>query len=136
MVKMPWRNSFSDLKILDFAFAALVLSSGIFLSVRFFPSSLSSSGTVLVNAAENEYEFALLEDGLHEVDGKLGKTVFEVRNGKVRVLDSPCPNKTCVAQGFSNAVVCLPNKVSIRVVEGKNPESHESSSEEFDAISR
>ena len=135
-MKMPWRNSFSDLKILDFAFAALVLSSGIFLSVRFFSSAESSSGTVLVNAAENEYEFALLEDGLHEVDGKLGKTVFEVRNGNVRVLDSPCPNKTCVAQGFSNAVVCLPNKVSIRVVEGKNPESHESSVEEFDAISR
>lgn len=135
-MKMPWRNSFSGLRPLDFALAALVLSSGIFLSVRFFSSAKSSSGTVLVNAADEEYEFALFEDGLHEVGGKLGKTVFEVRNGKVRVLDSPCPNKTCVAQGFSDAVVCLPNKVLIRVVEGKNPESHESSSDGFDAISR
>ncbi|MBR1714158.1 MAG: NusG domain II-containing protein [Treponema sp.] len=136
MVKMPWRNSFSGLRPLDFAVAALVLSSGIFLSVRFFPSAESSSGTVLVNAAEDEYEFALLEDGLHEVDGKLGKTVFEVRHGKVRVLDSPCPNKTCVAQGFSDAVVCLPNKVSIRVVEGKTQSPPENSVEGFDAISR
>lgn len=136
MVKMPWRNSFSDLKILDFALAALVLSSGIFLSVRFFSSAESSSGTVLVNAAENEYEFALFEDVLHEVGGKLGKTVFEVRNGKVRVLDSPCPNKTCVAQGFSNAVVCLPNRVSICVVEGKTQSPPENSVEGFDAISR
>lgn len=49
------------------------------------------------------------------VEGPSGKTIVEVKNGMVRIKDSPCPNKLCIHQGWINrgAIVCLPNKVLI-----------------------
>ena len=43
-----------------------------------------------------------------------------MREGRVRFVDSPCPNKQCVHTGWLNqggeVAVCLPNKVSVQVL--------------------
>ncbi len=53
------------------------------------------------------------------VEGALGVSVLEIRNGKVRFIDSPCTNKVCIRSGwFSRAggfTACLPNKVSMEI---------------------
>jgi hypothetical protein len=58
------------------------------------------------------------------VPGPLGDTVVEIRNGRARVLSSPCQNQTCVAAGAVHAhgqwVACLPNRVLVSV-EGREP---------------
>ena len=115
------------LKPLDFAALAFVLSVGVFLAV----DAVSAPPVfVSVAAAGRQFEFDLAEDGIHEVEGKLGTTKFELKNGRVRILDSPCPNKTCVSQGFSDSIVCLPNRVSIQVVRSQKGAG------EFDVISK
>lgn len=95
-----------DAVVLASLFAvALGLMGGAFRSKR---------NTVFVRACGAEYEFDAAHDGAFGVAGALGTTRFEIKGGKVRVIDSPCPNKTCVARGFSEALVCLPNNVIIR----------------------
>jgi hypothetical protein len=53
------------------------------------------------------------------VPGPLGDTVVELRNGRARVLSSPCANQTCVASGEIRShgqwIACLPNQVLVAV---------------------
>ena len=110
------------LKPLDFLFTIAVLSLGIFLTVK----NLTQRGSIIkVNASGNHYEYSAKKDGIYEVKGALGITTFEIKDGRVRIIDSPCPNKTCVNQGWHSPLVCLPNNVIITIEEEG----------EFDALS-
>ena len=95
-------------------------------------SFLKKYGKVKVNANGTEYEYSLSQDGIYKVEGALGITVIEIKNKKVRILDSACPNKTCVNQDFANPIVCLPNKVIIQL----EIESENSSPGDFDVVSQ
>ena len=127
---------------LDLAVLALVTFSGLFLILN---TVSAPSAFVSVMAAGKTYEFDLSDDGIHEVEGVLGLTKFEIKEGRVRILDSPCPNKTCISQGFSDSIICLPNRVSIQVVCSQFSDFSDSkvsdsknvnSTEEFDVISK
>ncbi|MEW5766009.1 MAG: NusG domain II-containing protein [bacterium] len=58
------------------------------------------------------------------VAGCLGSTTLEIKNGKVRVVDSPCPQHICVKQGWKSrggeVIVCLPNRIVVKVVGGES----------------
>ncbi len=110
------------LRPLDFIFLAAALSLGIFLTVK----NISQKGSVVkVNANGNHYEYSAEKDGIYKVEGILGITTFEIKNSRVRIIDSPCPNKNCINQGWHSPLVCLPNNVIITLeAEG-----------EFDAVS-
>lgn len=64
------------------------------------------------------------EEGLHRIDGPLGSTAVEIREGRVRILSSPCPLKLCQRAGWIGSagemIVCLPNEVVVRLP-GKGP---------------
>ncbi len=97
---------------LDFVIFAAVLIFAIF-SIK---KSLSPAGDkILVEADGYSYEYSLDQDGIYSVEGALGTTTFEIKNKAVHIVDSPCPNKTCVNQGWTSPLVCLPNKVIITV---------------------
>jgi hypothetical protein len=53
------------------------------------------------------------------VSGPLGDTVVDIRDGRARILSSPCTNQTCVASGAIHArgqwLACLPNRVMVRI---------------------
>ena len=89
-----------------------------------------SKDKILVQVDNESYEFPLTqEEKIYEVRGPLGITKIQVENFKARIIDSPCPNKTCVSVGFSNPIVCLPNHVIVQVIR------QEESEENFDVIS-
>ena len=91
-------------------FFVLLVAAGVFLTV----SSLSKSGTKVRVLANGEfYEYSAETDGTYSVMGVLGETTFEIKGGKVHIIDSPCKNKICVNQGWSTPLVCLPNNVTI-----------------------
>lgn len=97
---------------IDILIIFLIAAAGIFLTVR----GLGQKGSrVLVNAADVKYEYSVSQNGTYTVAGELGPTTFEIKDGRVRITDSPCPNKTCISQGWHNPLVCLPNKVMITV---------------------
>lgn len=100
------------LRPLDFLLTITILSLGIFLTVK----NLTHHGNIIkVNAAGNHYEYSAKKDGIYKVRGVLGITTFEIKDGRVHIIDSPCPNKTCVNQGWHSPLVCLPNNVIITV---------------------
>lgn len=105
-----YTQTMKKIRAFDFIFTILFLTLGIFLTVK----SISQTGNIVkVNAAGKHYEYSAKKDGLYKVAGALGITTFEIKNGKVRIIDSPCPNKTCVNQGWHSPLVCLPNNIII-----------------------
>ena len=57
---------------------------------------------------------------------------FEIKDNKIRFLESDCPDKICVNTGFiwiaGQTAVCLPNKMSLTIKSNK-------SDNDFDAVS-
>ena len=113
-VFLCYNQIMKKLRLLDFIFAIAITTLGIFLTVKSFSQK---GGVVKVNADGKHYEYSAKQDGIYKVGGPLGITTFEIKDGKVRIIDSPCPNKTCVNQGWHSPLVCLPNKVIITLEE-------------------
>ena len=112
----------------DFILILLIIVFSFFL---FKNSVRKSRGKVLVQANNQNFEFSLENEGIFNVQGKLGITVFEIENRKIRILESPCQNKICIASGWTDFVVCLPNKVFIQTEKNHN----KNYCEDFDGIS-
>lgn len=81
-------------------------------------SGRNSEALVLVNG-ETWARLNLFQNQDLEVPGPLGVSHIQVRDGRVRFVDSPCPNKLCVLQGAlsqgGEVAVCLPNRVSVKI---------------------
>ncbi|MCL4417561.1 MAG: NusG domain II-containing protein, partial [Actinobacteria bacterium] len=73
-----------------------------------------------------------LQDQDITVKGALGETVIIVRDSRVRVTESPCPDKWCSESGWidkgGESIICLPNKVVVSIKSGSG------SKEKVDAI--
>ncbi len=96
-------------------FVILLITS---LSGFFFARILSANQSDIITVeveGKVVYRLSLLKDTVVNVEGPLGTTVVEIKDGRVRVKDSPCPEKICVRQGWTRrgAIVCVPNKVVI-----------------------
>lgn len=61
--------------------------------------------------------------GAFDVEGRIGTSRIEVRNGQARFYSSPCRNQVCVHAGWqsrSGAVAaCVPNGLSIQLLGGE-----------------
>ncbi len=59
-----------------------------------------------------------------QVQSSEGHLIVQIQSKKVRVLDSSCRDKLCIKQGWiykvGETVVCLPNRVSVSIIGGKN----------------
>ncbi len=60
----------------------------------------------------------LLEDATYEIDGTY-HTVFEIRDGAVRVAHTTCPNRQCEKTGAvahaGESIVCAPNGATVTI---------------------
>jgi hypothetical protein len=54
-----------------------------------------------------------------EIEGSIGDSVIQVEGARVRILNSPCPDKICVKQGWvekpGEVIICVPNEISVSV---------------------
>jgi hypothetical protein len=108
-----------DVIILAFALAIL---SGVFMT--FWHNDGHGAEVVVLVDGKRWARLNLFQNQDIHVPGKLGNSHIQVRNGQVRFIDSPCPNKLCVhsgwlTQGGENAT-CLPNRVSLQIL-GSDP---------------
>ena len=73
------------------------------------------------------HEMPLGEDAEFTVEGVYTNHV-SVRNGQVAITESSCPGGDCMHSGWirenGRSIICLPNRVEIRVVGGA-PEENE-----------
>jgi hypothetical protein len=74
----------------------------------------------IVNSTGVVGRYSLHEDQQIAVEGRLGKTWVVIKDGKVRITDSPCPHKICTCMGEVGVqggfLACLPNQVVVKIV--------------------
>lgn len=67
----------------------------------------------------------------HQVQGSLGVSTLEVKQGQIRFISSPCKNKICIQSGWhqhgGSLSACVPNRISVQLT-SNNATTH------YDAI--
>ncbi|UCF87448.1 MAG: NusG domain II-containing protein [Nitrospiraceae bacterium] len=100
-----------------FLFLLVSALSGLIFVKKLFPS-----GEIVKIGLDNKtvYTLPLDEDKTVSVTGPLGDSIIELKDKRVHMKKSPCPDQLCVKQGWTDrgAIICLPNKVIISVGKG------------------
>lgn len=79
--------------------------------------------TVKISAGGKTYgNYLLNTDKKIKIKAENGFNIVEIKDGKVFMKDADCKDKLCVKQGKidSGSIVCLPHKVVVEIVSGKN----------------
>ncbi len=92
----------------------------IILILSFLPLMTGTEeGSVIVIKADGKtYRYSLSQNRMITVPGTLGESVLEVKDGRVRFISAPCPNRTCMRGSISRypeSLVCLPNDVIVQI---------------------
>lgn len=92
----------------------------IFLIYIFSKSNNSLGGTVVIQTSGRDFiRVPLSENKTIKVPGPLGESIVEIKDKKVRMLFSPCPDKLCEKEGYiskpGQVIVCVPNKILIKI---------------------
>lgn len=105
----------SDIKL-------LVILSIVIISIFIVISITKEPGSI----AEIYYEDKLVLtidlniDKEYIVDGKMGNVLLEVKNKQIRVKEENSPKHICSKEGFigdsSRTLICLPNKIIVKIV--------------------
>jgi hypothetical protein len=91
--------------------------------VAFLLSALAIYGgpapaSLVVSAGTAEWIYPLAEARTIEIQGPIGITIIQIRDGQARIIASPCTNQTCVASASvarkGEWSACLPNGIFIR----------------------
>jgi hypothetical protein len=111
------------LKFLDWVIVLAAAGAVAFSAVSVYgPGKVQAD--VAIKGRDGEWIYPLSIDRDVSVAGPLGDTRIEIRGKSARIVDSPCPNKTCIASGAiakpGQWLACLPNRVFVRI-EGGNP---------------
>ena len=74
---------------------------------------------VVQYADKSPVEYSLEEERLITIEGAIGDSIIEIRQGKARFIHSSCRNQFCVFHGWltiaGDTSACLPNRISIRL---------------------
>jgi hypothetical protein len=87
----------------------------------FFLHSTSISNPVVIIQHNNKVigEYPLNVDKKVYFNGSLGKMGIEIKNNKVRMIESNCPLHLCMKEGWvdkpSQPIICVPNKVVVYI---------------------
>jgi len=72
---------------------------------------------VVQYADKSPVEYPLEEERLITIEGAIGDSIIEIKQGKARFIHSSCRNQFCVFHGWltiaGDTTACLPNRISI-----------------------
>lgn len=102
--------------------AALLITAGIlalFCALFFIFGTPGQTAEIYENG-ELKARLPLTVDTVYELDGNH----IEISGGAVRMIWADCPDKLCIHQGEAHLsgrrIVCLPNRVEIRIEGGRS----------------
>ena len=96
-------------RILD----VLIILLAIVLCAVLFMQPSSQGGLVKVTCDEGTFLYPLGDERTLTVSGPVGRTTIEIHDGHASIVDSDCPNGTCMHSSISRypqTVVCLNSK--------------------------
>lgn len=83
------------------------------LAVIILMNNSRGSKTAVITCGEVKSELSLEKDGVFTLEG----AEFEVKDGKIRIVNAACPDKLCEKTGFIGApgqsIICVPNKITV-----------------------
>ena len=101
----------------------ILLACAILLPLLFTRYGVVGSAGTQARIMTGAHEFAVVplqRNQVYRVDGALGVSEIEVRDGRIRFMSSPCTGKQCVTSGWASRggefVACVPNRVSLVVL--------------------
>lgn len=104
----------------------LIIALSTFLGINLYGFAPGKVYAVIEADSELVQKISLGEGGPTlevKVEGFEGETLLQVRKDKIRILDSPCPDRDCVRQGWisrpGQILVCLPNRVVVKIQSDK-----------------
>lgn len=104
-----------------FIILAIVLTGIIVVSVSFIMKKTNHGKTAVISVDSEIIEKVYLEtheNNTFSIENIKG-VVFEVNKGKIRIIESDCPDKICVKTDFINSksekIVCLPKKLIVEI---------------------
>jgi hypothetical protein len=99
----------------------LIIILSLLVGISFLLPFGRQAGARLIVEAENRTVFSAPLDTARQlaVEGPLGMTRMEIKDGAVRVLSSPCPQKICIGMGEARRagelLACVPNRIVARI---------------------
>jgi hypothetical protein len=103
-----------------------VVALSVFLIAQSVIGASGDDGLVIRVTANSEEVLVLplgKDHGELTVKGFEGGSYLEISGGRVRMIDSACPDKLCVRSGWisrqGESIVCLPNRVVIEITGGE-----------------
>ena len=95
----------------------VLFNAGLF---YYFGTGFNQGDWVVIEVdAKRLARFPLTTDHVAHVQGPLGTTEVEIKNGRARIVRSPCKLKVCIKSGYiqyaDRLSACLPNKVVVRI---------------------
>lgn len=109
----------------------LIVVAVVAVSALLITQSVAGAGAgdrleVSISANGEEVLVRPLGEGTYEltIPGHAGDSYVEISEGRVRMVDSACPDKLCVRTGWisrpGESIVCLPNRVVIEIKSGED----------------
>lgn len=103
----------------DVAIIMLLVALSVFGIIKPVISSVPGTKAEVSVDGRIEAELPLDRDIVTEFKGFDGNVKVEVKNGRVRIIESTCPCKLCVSRGWiergRESAICLPNRVAVTV---------------------
>lgn len=86
-----------------------------------YPLNVSGAGILKVSVDGKQYgTYSLLVDRKIKIENQGHVNVFEIRDGRVKMIKSSCKNQVCVHSRSiartPQSIVCLPNHVMLEIV--------------------
>ncbi len=110
------------LRPLDFVAIVVAVLAVVGVSVSAYGNGADPTG-VSIQSDDGEFLYPLNKPRIIEVEGPIGQTIVEIDGNRVRVTESPCRDKICIAAGWlentDDWAACLPNRVFVRVEGGE-----------------
>ncbi|MCR5763915.1 MAG: NusG domain II-containing protein [Treponema sp.] len=107
------------IKFLDIIIIIISIAITVFSFIKIKNNSKSSKPMLIITAEKTNYIYPMDKDAIYKVEGLMGTSIIQVKDGKAFFVDSPCPNKNCVHAGHISCNgewnACLPNSIFIRI---------------------
>jgi len=99
-------------------FLACALTAWIYITFWFGNHTSGSAETLVLQVAQQPpEEYSLQDDRIIDINGPIGHSLIEIKQGKARFIHSACRNQFCVFHGWlttpGDTTACLPNRISI-----------------------
>lgn len=112
-------NKKPDINI--FLTVGLVIFIVIMLAYRYVNRETGEVAMVAIDGTEKRYEISLEEDAVHTIpDGHIIVTL-EVKDGRIRFINSQCPDHLCEGFGFiqheDESAICMPAGVAVLILD-------------------